>query len=184
MGQRGGNSVHENPAGIPCLGRWLAEPAGTLGLSMEEVRREGNHRKVQSRANEAICRTTLETMDDDDTLEVESEFPAQSGVGPEEESPRNNTGNVKLRVDDLDEATGLGGLRYEFEKFGKVEEISLHMANAFNGESLVYALVTMPIEDARRAKRSLNASDSEFQEVTWPRRYHGPWFSPGWRPPR
>jgi hypothetical protein len=135
---------------------------------------------------EAFCRVAVETMDDDDILQVESDFPQKETI--RRDSERNTRepgkGSVKLRVDSLDENTSLGKLRYQFEKFGRVEEISIHMGETLDEEALVYALVTMSLEDARLAKRSLNASDLEFQDVTWPRRYYGPWFSPGWRPPK
>jgi hypothetical protein len=116
--------------------------------------------------NETFCRTAVETMDDDDILEVESEFPGEETTGASSmgESPKNGTGSVKLRVDSLDENISLGKLRYQFQQFGRVEEISIHMGETLDEESLAYALVTMPLEDARRAKRSLNASSGEFQD--------------------
>jgi len=136
--------------------------------------------------NEAFCRAAVETMDDDDILEVESEFPQRetSREDSERDTREKDKENVKLRVDSLDEYTSLGKLRDQFQKFGRVEEISIHIGETLDEENFAYALVTMPLEDARRAKRLLNASDGEFQDVTWPRRYHGPWFSPGWRPPK
>ena len=135
--------------------------------------------------SETFCRNTVEAMDGYDILDVESEFPQdQTGDSVDEEIRKGDKGSVKLRVDSLDENTSLASLRFQFEKFGKVEEISLHMGETVDEENLIYALVTMPLEDARRAKSSLNMSTGQFQDVTWPSRYHGPWFSPGWRPPK
>jgi hypothetical protein len=137
--------------------------------------------------NEAFCRTTVETMDDNDTLEIESEFPQKEASSNESgrEIRGESRGSVKLRVENVDEDTTLENLRSQFEKYGTVEEISIHSGTTFGEETLVYALITMPMEDARKAmSASYDSWDRERLEVMWARRHYGPWLSPGWKPPK
>lgn len=138
--------------------------------------------------HETFCQTRVETMDDEDTLEIESEFPQKetSSDDSARETREQVKGSVKLRVENIGESTTLANLRYQFEKYGTVEEVSIHSGTIFGDDPLVYALITMPMEDAQRAmKASYQSSwDRQFFGVMWARRYHGPWLSLGWRPPK
>jgi len=139
--------------------------------------------KFDPKRNEASFLPRVDAMGDEDTLEVESEFPqGTSGDSWVEEVLKENDRTIKLRVNRLDEDTSLAELRSQFEIFGKVEEISLHTGETLSGQTVVYALVTLPLKNARRAKRLLKASDGPYQDVMWPRRFEGPWFSLDWRP--
>ena len=87
----------------------------------------------------------------------------------------------KLRVDYVGEDTSPLDLKKLFERFGKVEEVSIHM-----GGSLVYGLVEMPYEDAVRAKDRIDDLRWRGRElkVGMANRSRMRFLSPEWKPPK
>jgi hypothetical protein len=90
---------------------------------------------------------------------------------------------AKLRICGLDESTAPRELKRLFDRFGDVEEVSIHLSQ----KALhAYALLEMSYAAADVAQGQLDDQwwRGQHLRVEWANRSRGGWLSPEWTPPK